>query len=441
MQSHNPISPHSPWRPLAAAQHAARPMSSFERAHRFQADMERRQARDRRAALAAAVEYTTACIVEYYPESSSSSSSGGSNNSNKNSKDRRPSFLGWFPPADASNVANPPDECLQFRVGMDLDTSRVKRFGTGDDGYYDEDDDEEEEDDDGWDDCDIDDDLDNIKCPAPLLWLRFPLSVIPPAGAPASSSRSQAAAATAADMEAVHLVMPAHVFLPKRLGAAASAPAANKPSTKPPTTAPSSRSTKPAAAPTGASTTRDHPHRKNPSSNSSDSTTTSSSTSPSDNDDPPTTGPSITLTRYTTAHLRSPARTWQPPSYIGAAAHAAGIPLHSLCYIDVALHPSRRTGPLAFVPARWMRLASLVENGLCAAVRAVGGVKSGLGAVAEGGSDGYESEDEDESEGGRMVVEKNRKKRKVGHGEGKGDAVPTEAKGRKVSKKGKGGRA
>ncbi|KKY15573.1 hypothetical protein UCDDS831_g07538 [Diplodia seriata] len=362
MQSHNPISPHSPWRPLAAAQHAARPMSSFERAHRFQADMERRQARDRRAALAAAVEYTTACIVEYYPEESSSSSGGSNNNNNnKNSKDRRPSFLGWFPPADASNVANPPDECLQFRVGMDLDTSRVKRFGIGDDGYYDEDDDEEEEDDDGWDDCDIDDDLDNIKCPAPLLWLRFPLAVIPPAGAPAASSRSQPAAAAAVDMEAVHLVMPAHVFLPKRLGASASASAA---ATKPLTTAPLSSSTKPPPTaatapsstkpPTGASTTRDgHPRRNNPSSNSS-STTTSSST-PSDNDDPPP-GPSITLTRYTTAHLRSPARTWQPPPYIGAAAHAAGIPLHSLCYIDVALHPSRRTGPLAFVPARWMQV-------------------------------------------------------------------------------------
>ncbi|KAL1633913.1 hypothetical protein SLS58_010903 [Diplodia intermedia] len=375
MQSHNPISPHSPWRPLAAAQQAARPPSSFERAHRFQADMERRQARDRRAALAAAVEYTTACIVEYYPEESSSS--GGSNgNNNKNSKDRRPSFLGWFPPADASNVANPPDECLQFRLGMDLDTSRVKRFGTGADGYYDEDDedDEDEEDDDGWDDCDIDDDLDNIKCPAPLLWLRFPLSVIPPAGAPASSSSSSSSSsrsqrATAADMEAVHLVMPAHVFLPKRLGST-SAPAAA--ATKPPTTAPSTKPFTP-AAPSAAPPPTAAPTRTN----SSTSTNPSSSDGVPD-DDPPTTGPSITLTRYTTAHLRSPARTWQPPFYIGAAAHAAGIPLHSLCYIDVALHPSRRTGPLAFIAARWMRLASMVENALCADVRAVGAAKRGL---------------------------------------------------------------
>ncbi|OJD38051.1 uncharacterized protein BKCO1_5000124 [Diplodia corticola] len=303
MQSHNdPTSPDSPWRPLNSQQ-SIRSNLAFVRAKRFEMDITKRHARDRRAALAADLECTAPCIVEYHPPDSESD----------DTNDKQPSFLGWFPlPRTSENKDDEDDDCLQFRIGLDLPARRRRHHRPGDDWSDSDDlDPSSDSDSDGWDDADVDDDLDNAKCPAPLLWLRFPLRTLaPPAGLPA-------AAAAAARAELVHLAMPAHLFLPR--------------------------------SGSNLSSSHHHPHAVAPT-------------------------PILKLTRYIT-NPKQP--QFQLPSYVIAAAQRANIPLRFLCAIDIALHPSRTTGALPFLPARWMRLASAVENVLRAELEDVARGMSG----------------------------------------------------------------
>ncbi|KAK0658539.1 hypothetical protein DIS24_g4668 [Lasiodiplodia hormozganensis] len=349
MKRHEPASPHSPWRPLALRPvHAPPPPYSMEQAMQADAKINKKAAQRRSADAAAAAEHTTACIVEF---SSLSGIKPGA------------SFLGWFPPVDKHNrMEEAPYECLQLRLGMDMDVKAArKKADSSDDSDDDEDDDEsgiwndwyEDEDDDHV-------DLDHPKRPAPLLWLRFPLHTIPPMGVPRDVG----------DNELVHLLMPAYVFLPEKKPAddnnnksiaaiaAAGPTAATKPVSRTSSFASSSSSNNSAG-----STASKNFYPTPTSAPSSDDADTDA-----DADDGSIAAGSVKLTRYTTAYTRT---GWQPPLYIRQAAAESGIDPHALCYIDIDLG-STRPGAVAVVPARVMKLRSAVENVLKGDVRDVG---------------------------------------------------------------------
>lgn len=316
------------------------------------AKINKKAAQRRSIAAAAAAEHTTACIVEF------SSLSG-----------IKPptSFLGWFPPVDKRNnrMEEAPYECLQLRLGMDMDVKAAKKKADSSD---DSDDDEDDDDDESgilndWHEDEDDDsvDLDHPKRPAPLLWLRFPLHTVPPMGVPRDVG----------DNELVHLLMPAYVFLPEKKPAADNNSKSN------------------AAIGAGADTAASKPVSRSSSfassSSSSSSNTNNAGSTASKNYPTPTSAPesdddgdnevghgiaagSVKLTRYTTAYTRT---GYQPPLYIRQAAAESGIDPHALCYMDIQL-ASTRPGAVAAMPARVMKLRSAVENVLKGDVRDVG---------------------------------------------------------------------
>lgn len=318
------------------------------------AKINKKAAERRSADAAAAAEHTTACIVEF------SSLSG--------IKPPASSFLGWFPPVDKRNnrIEEAPYECLQLRLGMDMDLKAAKKKADWSDDEDDDEDNDEDNDEESaiWDDWyeDEDDDrvdLDHPKRPAPLLWLRFPLHTIAPMGAPRDVG----------DNELVHLLMPAYVFLaekkpaddnnkPNVATAAGPGAAATKPASRSSSFASSSSSNNSAGGSTASKN-----HYPTPSS----APKTESSFPASDASDSIAAG-SVKLTRYTTAYTRT---GYQPPLYIRQAAAESGLDPHLLCYIDIALG-STRPGAVAVMPARAMKLRSAVENVLKRDLRDLG---------------------------------------------------------------------
>ncbi|KAF9636042.1 hypothetical protein BFW01_g6937 [Lasiodiplodia theobromae] len=307
----------------------------MEQAMQADARINKKAAQRGSADAAAAAEHTTACIVEF---SSLSGIKPGA------------SFLGWFPPVDKRNrMEEAPYECLQLRLGMDMDVKAARKKADSSD---DEDDDEDDNDESGiWNDWyeDEDDnrvDLDHPKRPAPLLWLRFPLHTIPPMGMPHDVG----------DNELVHLLMPAYVFLPEKKpadddnnksNAAIAGAAATKPASRSSSFASSSSSNN------SVGSTASKNFYPTPTS----APDSDSADADADADHGIAAG-SVKLTRYTTAYTRT---GWQPPLYIRQAAAESGIDPHALCYIDIALG-STRPGAVAVVPARNMHLRSAVEN-------------------------------------------------------------------------------